>query len=929
MAVRIRNTDYSSSESDEEKKLDYNAEAIHHVRTRKLPQNNNIGNVAGGGLDIIDRAPVTKRDSFTLDTNSDNDEDVHDLKRGYVNNTGAIAPVVSDLESTDVLHLPKNKPVEPLKKKTGKGFNKGESLTSEAAVSFMIKERQMLDQEFATLRRENDKLKKDLQTQQQHGSGGAVVEKIVEKIIIDPNSKKYIADVEKLKIENDLLRKRKSEMEVLLKQRKEVESTDAKAAKPSSIFSFLRAPSPRVDRNGDSSPEVESDDDDDEVVEEEEGPESNFVPLASKPSIPIKETGTKLVSNKSVGSKASSAAPSVGIKSTSSFIPLTSKKFSALPSVLWEGGKLWKIPYNGKGMPEERMVMIKRSPRPGSQARPVRVLAAGEVSSDGAVSIPVAYIEYPPTLIWYNADKPNESKFARELVLVEGAYVVEGHQTPAFWKLVNRGSPMPPKELCFSIVTSNRTLDFAAESLREANIWKNAIHILLVMLSTNKEWAIDNLHRSAPTWHHDSLVKPSVANTKKDAKDVKKMEEDPSQPADAKSGVMKEQMFTATKLGNFAALDDLLKAGVPVNLMDAKTTDTPLMTACRLNLPVIAKLCLDYGAKNDPHPDFGQTALHAAVASNSFDCVDVILDAAAPSGADTDIVNLPDSLGQTPLHMAAMLGYGNIAELLISHGGDQRKNDGDGKTPIHLSAAGGHVACLALLLDHGGDELIELKDSAGQTPLHLAAEYGHFPCAKLLLETAANPSVRNNSGHTPYAVASARGHHQVGLLLLQYQDSSAAAGSTKFSRNGRGGSTEIPRNDRSKTWSNPRNGQMDYNQEHDLQSGTDSYSVDMSEAAMQPVRRPQMQRNQSDPSPFYSGALPRPHTATVGSPSVPGLFSPNPAPDRAHRQSAAMTANNNDYRVVSRAGNKPAAASQVPYQSDPYNDRSEIIIFMI
>ena len=53
--------------------------------------------------------------------------------------------------------------------------------------------------------------------------------------------------------------------------------------------------------------------------------------------------------------------------------------------------------------------------------------------------------------------------------------MVEGYSTPAFWMLSNRGGPMPRKEVCFSIVTELRTLDLAADSAIEAEMWKRAL----------------------------------------------------------------------------------------------------------------------------------------------------------------------------------------------------------------------------------------------------------------------------------------------------------------------------------------------------------------------------------------------------------------------------------------------------------------------
>ncbi len=231
-----------------------------------------------------------------------------------------------------------------------------------------------------------------------------------------------------------------------------------------------------------------------------------------------------------------------------------------------------------------------------------------------------------------------------------------------------------------------------------------------------------------------------------------------------------KRFFSFVQRGDVVAVTRELEAGLPVNFIDPATTDSPLMLACRKGYTNIVMLCLDFGAKNDPHPDFGQTALHAAVASGHFTCAEVILKVAAASDADHIISNLTDQYGQTPLHCAALIGSVPMTELLLRHGAQLSAVDSYGQTPLHLSAGSVNKACLAVLLDHGGDEVIEVSDVYGNRPLHHAVYHGRLECAKLLLETAADVTARNSKNLTPYNLASMQGHHQIGLLLLEYKD---------------------------------------------------------------------------------------------------------------------------------------------------------------
>lgn len=235
------------------------------------------------------------------------------------------------------------------------------------------------------------------------------------------------------------------------------------------------------------------------------------------------------------------------------------------------------------------------------------------------------------------------------------------------------------------------------------------------------------------------------------------------------------QLFNAVSRGDKDETARLLRLGIPINDLDPSTTDSPLMVACRRGYPDLVQLCLDYGAKNDPHPDFGQTALHACVASVQRDCAAVLLKVAAESEADDLICNLTDQNGQTPLHTSAVVGSAALAELLLSHGASLGALDAFGQTPLHLAAgasAAGAVECLALLLVQGGDDpsLLDLPDVFGNTPLHHAAYHGRLECARLLLQSAADVSLRNAKNLTAYNLATTQGHHPLALLLLDYRD---------------------------------------------------------------------------------------------------------------------------------------------------------------
>ena len=91
------------------------------------------------------------------------------------------------------------------------------------------------------------------------------------------------------------------------------------------------------------------------------------------------------------------------------------------------------------------------------------------------------------------------------------------------------------------------------------------------------------------------------------------------------------------------------------------------------------------GAKNDPHPEYGQTALQAGVSSGMKDCVSLILETAKPSSADVVIVNHEDSNKEAPIHVCCRTGNLGILGLVVEHGANLGLVDRGGKTALHCA----------------------------------------------------------------------------------------------------------------------------------------------------------------------------------------------------------------------------------------------------
>jgi uncharacterized protein len=99
--------------------------------------------------------------------------------------------------------------------------------------------------------------------------------------------------------------------------------------------------------------------------------------------------------------------------------------------------------------------------------------------------------------------------------------------------------------------------------------------------------------------------------------------------------------------------------------------------------------------------------------------------------------------GESPLMMASIKGYLDLAQQLIERGADVNKT---GWTPLHYAASGGQVAVINLLLEHHA--YIDASSPNGSTPLMMAALYGSPGAVKTLLEAGADPTIKNDLGLT-------------------------------------------------------------------------------------------------------------------------------------------------------------------------------------
>lgn len=77
------------------------------------------------------------------------------------------------------------------------------------------------------------------------------------------------------------------------------------------------------------------------------------------------------------------------------------------------------------------------------------------------------------------------------------------------------------------------------------------------------------------------------------------------------------------------------------------------------------------------------------------------------------------SILRTPLHLAAIRGYTNIARLLIGVGADRNTKDFDENTPLHFASEFGHFECIIFLVKEAEADGLA-KNKYGYTPSDIA-----------------------------------------------------------------------------------------------------------------------------------------------------------------------------------------------------------------
>ena len=163
--------------------------------------------------------------------------------------------------------------------------------------------------------------------------------------------------------------------------------------------------------------------------------------------------------------------------------------------------------------------------------------------------------------------------------------------------------------------------------------------------------------------------------------------------------------------------------------------------------------------KLDAHDTLGATPLMLAAQAGHICVVERLLGL----GAQPDLV---DKEGRSALHHAAQARHADVSRLLLEAGATPSLADRFSETPLHAASEGGHAKTVGLLLDAGTDSGLK-DDLSRSTPLHRAARGGHPEVVSLLIEAGSPIDAPNEWGRTPLHVAAGYGHVDAVRTLVE------------------------------------------------------------------------------------------------------------------------------------------------------------------
>ena len=172
----------------------------------------------------------------------------------------------------------------------------------------------------------------------------------------------------------------------------------------------------------------------------------------------------------------------------------------------------------------------------------------------------------------------------------------------------------------------------------------------------------------------------------------------------------------------------------------------------------------------------GRTTLHHAAIYGYMNVVEFLVTQVIETYEDEELkssfINVPDYKGRTPLFHAAVEKRSDVVRFLIERGANMEavtneKHIEPGSTVLMACAEKNSRKCFEILIEGGADILATRDDGADAT--YIAARYGHLDIIEQIAETSKMKSIVNRPtfrGRTALSTAAFHGHIQVCKVLF-------------------------------------------------------------------------------------------------------------------------------------------------------------------
>jgi ankyrin repeat protein len=158
-----------------------------------------------------------------------------------------------------------------------------------------------------------------------------------------------------------------------------------------------------------------------------------------------------------------------------------------------------------------------------------------------------------------------------------------------------------------------------------------------------------------------------------------------------------------------------------------------------------------------------RSLLHWAVAERNVDIVKILIPYIG--------VNVVDSKGTSPLHIAAENGDDDIVKALLRKGARSNITNKEGQSPLHLASQKGYPVVVSELLKNEASvklASVKLVDNKGRLATHYAASIGQDQILRLLLRAGSNVLAGDADGNTILHLAAEAGHEGTVIMALSH-----------------------------------------------------------------------------------------------------------------------------------------------------------------